>query len=167
MGKKQPLRIIKRFSDGSYLRYGEGKFDDWCVYMINRGKKYFRPPKDWEYFLYLKKGSEVYGRDKIYSDFVRIYDLVTNEVRKDVLIEINRIAKDYGQYAMNFNKVYTILYLAMIAEENKANSILGKRVKRLGLYSILYRGMEVKDAADFMRGMGWKEIDEICRQCGF
>ena len=61
----------------------------------------------------------------------------------------------------------SVLYLAMIAEERKANTKLGKRIKRLGVHKLLFDGGNVSNSANFMRGMGWREIDALCRQYGF
>jgi len=55
----------------------------------------------------------------------------------------------------------------MIAEERKANTRLGKRIKRLGIHALLMESVSVANAANFMRGMGWREIDRLCRERGF
>ena len=55
----------------------------------------------------------------------------------------------------------------MIAEENKEHSILGKRIKRLGVHMLLIDGEPVNYAANFMRGVGWKELDKMCKERGF
>lgn len=55
----------------------------------------------------------------------------------------------------------------MISEENYPNTKLGKRIKRLGIYEMLYSQRTVYDAANFMRGMSWKEIERLCEERGF
>jgi hypothetical protein len=84
-----------------------------------------------------------------------------------VLDKIVESSEKYLEKKLVFRKVFTILYATMIAEENKAYSKLGKRIKRLGVHSILVEEMEVAQAANFMRGMGWRKIDELCRARGF
>ena len=45
--------IIRQFSDGSFLEYARGKFDDMCVYYTDaNGTR--KPPRDTDYFLQLK-----------------------------------------------------------------------------------------------------------------
>ena len=44
---------IKTFSDGSFLEYDRGSFDDWCVYLTKPdGNR--KPPRDMDYFKQLQ-----------------------------------------------------------------------------------------------------------------
>ena len=80
---------------------------------------------------------------------------------------ISTLSASYGDNALAVDVVFTILYMAMIAEERKAYTKLGKRIKRLGIHALLIENVPVNSAANFMRGMGWREIDNLCRQRGF
>ena len=62
---------------------------------------------------------------------------------------------------------FTIIYAGMIAEENKANTILKKRIKRLGMHQLLLENYKAEDAANFSRNKKWKELDAIMKQKGF
>lgn len=55
----------------------------------------------------------------------------------------------------------------MIAEERKAGTRLGKRIKRLGIHMLLIENIPVREAANFMRGMGWRDIARLCEERGF
>jgi hypothetical protein len=55
----------------------------------------------------------------------------------------------------------------MIAENNKLNTKLGKRIKRLGLHTLLIDGKSIDYSVSFMRGMSWKDIDLLCKSKGF
>ena len=55
----------------------------------------------------------------------------------------------------------------MIAEENKAFTKLGKRIKRLGVYTLLIEKKPLKYSTNFMRGKRWREIDKLCKERGF
>lgn len=159
-------QLIKSFSDGSFLEYDRGSFDDWCVYLTNRdGCR--KPPRDVDYFRQLKELAEIYGVEKIYHDYIYVYENTNKQVEKDVLDEISRIAQSYSTDALSVNIILSILYMAMIAEERKKNTRLGKRIKRLGIYVLLIENRSVAEAANFMRGMGWREIDALCRERGF
>jgi hypothetical protein len=57
--------------------------------------------------------------------------------------------------------------MGMIAEERKAGTRLGKRIKRLGVHKFLIEKKTVTEAANFMRGMGWRQIDAMCKERGF
>lgn len=160
--------IVKRFSDGSYLEYAEGKFDQWCIYMVNEAKNYRRPPLDVDYFGFLKEQAQTYGAGKIYKDFIDFYDQTGKAVEQRVLEFIEHIAViGYGDKWLDFTKIFTILYMGMLAEENKAFTRLGKRIKRLGMHKLLIENETVSDAANFMRGMGWQQIDAMCKERGF
>lgn len=156
---------IKSFSDGSILEYDRGRFDPWCVYLTRNGSR--RPPKDVDYFNQLRELASKYGVGRVYQDFVQIYDLVGKEKTDSDLAAISRIAASYEEDALEVDMIFSILYLAMIAEERKAGTRLGKRIKRLGVHKLLIENRSVDEAANFMRGMGWRDIDALCRERGF
>lgn len=161
------MGIIKEFKDSSFLEYSRGIFDEWCVYYTNiEGIR--NAPRDTDYFEDLYKFSKKYGTDKIYSDYVKIYDKTGKNVEEEVLTYITQIANEYEeQDILEIDIVYSILYLAMISEENKEYSKLGKRIKRLGIYSLLKENKTIEESATFMKGMKWQEIDKICIERGF
>ena len=104
---------------------------------------------------------------KRYTLFVDVYNMTGKEIDDDCLDKITEITKEYGKESIRMDVVMTILYMAMIAEERKENSILGKRIKRLGLHSLLFDDMTVRESANFMRGKKWRELDKMCRERGF
>ena len=157
---------IKEFENGSYLEYDRGSFDGWCVY-LNNGRGTRRQPRDVDYFQQLKDYAATYGVDRIYGDYIKVYEMTGNAVDNEVLGKISDIAVSYGADFVSIDIILSVLYMAMIAEENKKNTRLGKRIKRLGIHELLVEGKSVSDAANFMRGMGWREIDSICRGYGF
>lgn len=159
-------QIIKSFADGSYLEYDRGNFDEWCVY-LTRGNGRRSPPRDTDYFHALKRLADLYGANRIYAGYVRVYNLTGNRVEASALSEITAIASAYGKDSLEVDVIFSILYMAMIAEEKKEFTRLGKRIKRLGIYELLIKNRSVGDAANFMRGMGWREIDRLCKEYGF
>ena len=60
-----------------------------------------------------------------------------------------------------------MIYLGMVAEENKAGAVLKKRIKRLGMYQILFDNMSAYEAANFSRGKKVAELDPLCSSKGF
>ena len=159
-------KMIKEFNDGSYLEYDRGSFDDWCVYLTKTdGTR--KPPRDTDYFQQLKELSNTYGSDRVYEDYVKVYELTGKSVEDNVLNQISKISNDYGADSLEVDIIFSILYMAMIAEENKAFTRLGKRIKRLGIYKLLIENKSVQQSANFMRGMGWREISDLCNERGF
>ncbi|MBO4373751.1 MAG: hypothetical protein J5829_01460 [Lachnospiraceae bacterium] len=159
-------RLIREFSDGSRLEHDRGGIDDWCVYEVNpQGVR--KPPLDTDYFARLKAYAAKFGVDKTYNDFVDIYERTTREVQAPVLNRIDEIAATYTGDVLGATKLFTILYAAMVSEENYPNTRLGRKIKRLGVYGMLYENMEIRYAANYMRGKPWREINELCRERGF
>lgn len=157
---------MKSFPDGSYLEYSRGRFDQWCVYLI-RSNGVRRSPRDKDYFTQLKSFADRYGVDRIYGDFVRVYDITGQDAEQAPLDAISRIAAAYGRDALAMDVLFSTLYLAMIAEEKKAGTHLGKRIKRLGVHKLLVENCSVDEAANFMRDMPWQTIAKLCEERGF
>jgi hypothetical protein len=158
------LRKILETSNGDELFFGGGKFDDWCIYVARKDSKDFMFPLDSWYFTELKRIND--EQPEVYEDFVRIYEVTTKETNQDVIDLIRELASKYDEKHL-VELIYSILYAGMIAEENKENTMLGKRIKRLGMYQTLVDNMEPATAANFSRGMRWQEIDEQCKKRGF
>jgi len=159
-------QLIKSFPNGTFLEYDRGSFDQWCVYLTDvDGKR--KPPRDMDYFTDIKNLADQYGVDKVYEDYVRVYDLTGKEVSSAVLDTISQISQGYQSAAIQVDILFSILYMAMIAEEKKRGTRLGKRIKRLGIHYLLIENKPVNEAANFMRGMGWRDIDRLCVERGF
>ena len=103
----------------------------------------------------------------IYEDFVSIYEKTQGTLDNDLLNQINVLSQGYGDLSLYAEKLFVILYATMIAEMSKTNTKLGKRIKRLGIHKILIENMDCHQAANFMKGMGWREISKLCDQRGF
>ena len=161
------MDVVKEYEDGSFLEYDIGKFDDWCVYYTNNEGVRIAP-RDKDYFEDLYEFSKKYGKDKIYSDYVKIYDSTKKELERKILIYIEQIAEEYEeQDIIKIDKTFTILYMGMIAEERKEHAILGKRIKRLGIHTLLMENKSIQESATFMTGKKWYDLDKICKIMGF
>lgn len=160
------MAVIKNFQDGSIIERDKGSFDNWCVYLTRPDIQRYAP-KDIQYFQRLKDLSKLHTAERIYDDYVRIYEMTNKDISSSILTAITEIASEYGDNSIEIDILYTILYLGMVAEENKANTKLGKRIKRLGMHQILIEDIEARIAANFSRGMGWRDIDAECNKRGF
>lgn len=158
--------LIKKFTDNSFLEYDKGGFDEWCVY-LSRPNKTRYAPKDNEYFNFFKNIGLKYGSQKVYNDFVKIYNLTSKSIETTVLNEINNIAGEYGQDYLELDIWFTVVYAGMVAEENKAFTRLGKRIKRLGMHQILLQNLPSEVAANFSRGKPWRELHNLMKQLDF
>ncbi|WP_127165369.1 hypothetical protein [Veillonella sp. CHU732] len=158
-------KVIK-FKNGVYLEFDQGSFDNWCVYLTDaEGNR--SAPRDTDYFTLLKEFSKKYGAEQIYKDFVSFYEITGKETDPEVFESINKLSSVYGDNCIDIEIIFCILYMGMIAEENKKFTKLGKRIKRLGVYTLLIDDESVYKSANFMRGMNYKTIDELCKKRGF
>ncbi|MEA3443402.1 MAG: hypothetical protein U9R19_01605 [Bacteroidota bacterium] len=159
-------RLVKILAQNCKVVFDKGKFDHWCVYFIDgNGNK--NAPYDVKYFAELKQISDYYGSDKVYNDFLEIYNLTNKEIDEAVLILIDKIITSYElQHQFDVEKWFSVIYAGMIAEENKDFAILKKRIKRLGMYQVLVENMAPAKAANFSRGKKWRELDELMKQKG-
>ena len=166
-GTESEMEIIKEFEDGSFLEYDDGRFDKWCVYYTDsNGNR--KAPKDTDYFEDLYNFSKKYGNERIYSDYVRIYNKTNKYIEEETISYIEQIAKEYDLFdRMEIEKIFMILYMGMIAEENKERMRLGKRIKRLGGYALFVENRPVEESANFMKGKKWQILDNWCKERGF
>jgi hypothetical protein len=160
-------RLIKQLQNNRSVIFDSGKFDDWCVYVVeSNGSK--KAPFDETYFSDLYQISQSYPSNKVYNDFVMIYERTTRNIDNGVLTLIDEIVATYNdEHKIIVEQWLTVIYAGMIAEENKENAILKKRVKRLGMHQVLVLNMPAKVAAKFSYGKKWRELDAIMRPLGF
>jgi len=158
--------LIKQFADGSILEFDQGKFDGWCVYLIRPNQPRYAP-KDIQYFQQLLDFAKKYSNSTIYSDFVSIFNRTNKKFSDLVLDHISELSKKYLEDSLEIEIVFSIIYAGMIAEENKAFSKLGKRIKRLGIHQLLIEEHQPGEAVNFSRGKHWSYIDRECKKRGF
>ena len=158
--------LINTFNNGGKIEFDTGCFDEWCVYVTKPNGERFAPG-DIQYFNRLKKLSERYGAEKIYDDFVVIYNRTTKSVNPIVLKLIFLLSDYYSDDKVEMEIWLNVLYAGMIAEENKENAILKKRVKRLGMHQLLIDGFKPEEAAVFSKGKKWRELDKLMKSKGF
>jgi hypothetical protein len=157
---------INSFSNGGFIEFDSGCFDGWCVFVTNPGTRRFAPT-DVQYFTRIKQISQKLGPQKIYDDFVVIYNRTTKTIDPKVFDLILALCKFYDEDAAEMELWFNVLYAGMIAEENKENAILKKRIKRLGIHQVLMDGISPEKAAVFSKGKKWRELDEIMLEKGF
>lgn len=164
-------RNFINFKDGSKMFHGSGKFDAWCVY-------YEEPDKepiallDKGYFKVLNFLKNEYNGEKVYNDFVKIYNLATADFNKDVMATIKEVSKTYGIHQLRAEKMFTVLYMAMVSEFHWVSragkpTVLNKRLKRLGVYQIAILNYNPTDAANYSRHKSISELVEECKRYGF
>lgn len=149
--------------NGFHLGFCKGNFDDYCVQVSKKGYNY-RWFKDEEYFRWLKRLSERYGVEKVYNDFKYVYGKVrcgvTSEEANKIIREVD---KNYNEPTQQW---WGLFFMTMLAEEYKENSILGKRIKHLGVYNVLIDEYKIGYVVRYMRGKPWEYLEEECYKRG-
>lgn len=155
------------FEDGTLIEQGRGRFDNYCVFLTRPGGRKYAP-RDEEYFSYFIEMAEKYSSEKIYNDYVEIYEMTTSQINKEIFDDIKHISMSYDEEdELDIHIWFSVVYLAMVAEERKKYAVLKKRIKRLGMYQILFEGMTAKEAATFSTGKNVKELSPLCEERGF
>ena len=155
---------------GKTLYFSDGKKDEWCVYVDNNDGKRPKPPCDKDYFMTLLNFSLKYGRNRMYNDFIMVYNMTTKNYSIDVVNKIIEMSKKYDyDDSDEIAVLFTTLYMTMISEENYKNTRLGKRIKRLGVYQVLMEGLDPACAAKYTLQFpgGWRAISLLCEERGF
>ncbi len=161
------MNVIKELTNGEKIIFDTGKFDDWCVFVLdNKGNRH--PPRDIEYFARLIQLAEIYGAKTLYAHFVKIYEKTSSKINRQVVNMIKYLANKYpATHSNEIEKLFTIIYAGMVAEENKQYAILKKRIKRLGIYQILIQKKKAAFAANYSRGKNWRQLDKEMKAYGF
>lgn len=162
------LRVVDNHiitNNGYEFYFDKGKIDNYRVHCINHKTK-----KDWfaldkEYLAWIKRMGNRYDNDSVYNDFVRLYDAVEYDYDFNNIIGlINELDSHYHNQTQ---KWWVVFYMTMIAEEHKEGAILGKRIKRLGVYNVLFDGYSAEYTAHYMKDMSWIELDKLMSVRGF
>ena len=157
---------LNTFSNGGFIEFDTGSFDEWCVYVTKPNGERFAP-SDIQYFSRLKKLGEKYERQKIYDDFVVIFNRTTAETDPDIFKLISFLSRNYKEDQLEIEIWFNVLYAGMVAEENKEKAILKKRIKRLGIHQVLIDEMAPEVAAGFSKGVKWQQLDRLMEAKGF
>jgi hypothetical protein len=107
--------------------------------------------KDVEYFRIAQRLAGEFSAKKVYSDFLLIYNKTDASLNSDVIEMIKTLADQYEGHQTRAEKLFTVLYATMIAEENLEGRPLKKKIKKLGLYQAIFGGFTAIQAANFSR----------------
>jgi len=162
-----PRRDVHVTAGGASIYFDRGKIDDWCVYVQQSGQTTYAP-RDLEYFSFLRSASERNGDAKfIYDMFCILYDLASQCISPAAGKLLRDISSEFGDSSVDAEIHLAVIYAAMIAEENKQYTALGKRIKRLGVHQLLLEGFSPAEAANWSRGKKAPALKEECKRRGF
>jgi len=143
--------IICKYNTGSYLAYTEGKIDAWKVSEFNKANIEQKPWFDTDLFRWLLQCVRKDDADLLTAkrNIWLLVLAIAQPLQKDLtvdglrsLILEKKLTKSWGKLAM-----------LMYAEEQKKGSKLGKLIKLLGIWQVLFLHYPVDVAAHFSRSM--------------
>lgn len=142
--------------------FGEGNIDEWCVYCVKPNKRTWFA-YDHEYLSWIKKMGRFHGDDKVYDSFNLIFDNVCYDY--DMIDGYNVISDVAGDYNRT-EHFWTWFWMTMVAEERKENAILGKRIKKLGVYNVLFDKYKISYITRYMVGMKYYDLEKLMIERG-
>ncbi|PDW02087.1 hypothetical protein CJ255_15680 [Candidatus Viridilinea mediisalina] len=77
------------------------------------------------------------------------------------------MSHSYGEHALEFEIVFSILYAKMVAAETIRRDPLKRRVKRLGVHLVLFDNYSGEMASKACQKQPWQELDAACNERGF
>lgn len=171
------FEVIKSFPGGTSIGFAQVRSDPWCVQ--ERVFLWTRQPTAAGCLARLLELAERYGRERVMGDFSAVYDAVgIKPARGDLLPNsaaldlITRLSATYTAApgdGVRADRLFTTLYLSMIAAENKngGSGGPGKGVIRLGAHQVLLEGHTPEEAAAFPTGKNAQELLAVCASYGF
>lgn len=155
------------FEDGSSYKFVFGSFDPWCVEYFKNNEAQERITDEISFKALLVYGKKV-GYHNEYEDFVEIYNMMSDGIDEtEISKRIEIISEKYEEYKLKVNKLFHFLFMCMIAEDNKKRTVLGKRIKRLGVHRLLIEGISPKVAANETKHVKSNKISNMCTERGF
>ena len=143
------------------IYFDKGNFDDYCVF-INCPHHFRYAPTDKKYFQWILDLSNKYGVQQVWDDFNKIYNIVEYDINEKLAEKvINDIDIHYEEDTVMW---WIVFYMTMIAEQKKENAILKKRIKRLGVYNILFDNYNIEYVISYMRNKNWRELAQIMKE---
>lgn len=150
------------------IYFDEGVYDGYCVYINGRGHWQYAPTDD-VYFEWIKGLAHRYGTQQVWGDFCCVYEIAGNEVcQKEILNLVSNIDMHYNEDTILW---WIVFYMTMIAENNKKGARLKKRIKRLGVYNILFDEYDINYVTTYMQKPEgatdwWKYLDKLMKERG-
>jgi Family of unknown function (DUF7004) len=152
------MQVLKMFKDNMLLAYDHGSFDEFRVSFYDNKLRYRSSPNDAQFFTFFVKLAPA---ETVWRNIVEL----ASQIHKHTGFQDIRLPNLTG--SLEEEKVFSALAAAMMAEERKAKTKLGKRVKLLGCHQVLMQGIRPRVAAKWSRGKPWKEIAVECEKWGF
>ena len=158
------MNLIKNIRNNRKVVFDKGKFDDWGIYIVEAdGTK--NAALEIDYFTDLKELNKLYENNKVYKDFLKVYFPTDETISSAILTLIDDIVLTYQpEHQPIIEQWFTVIYAETIANENKKNTLLKKRVKHLGVHQDSIQDFTPADDAHFNFGKKWRELNDLMKE---
>ena len=117
------------FKDLCTISFGRGKFDNYCIYIIEEGSRKVYFPLDTDYRSQLNRLNTKYDNNYIYRLFIDVYSNTGIEIEQKIIEYIKgKSSSLQSSDKLRCIKTLVTIYYAMIAEQ-KLNKPLKKEDK--------------------------------------
>lgn len=151
------MLVLTTFKDKTQLVFKEGRFDKYLVTLIDNNGNSFSP-KDVDFLNFFQTYSD---RQDLWELLLELSQFLDKDTAFSDLV-IPSI-KD----TIEEKKMFAAYAATLIAEENRAKTKLGKRIKLIAAHQVLIQGWQPQKAADWSRGLRWATISQECDRYGF
>jgi hypothetical protein len=137
------------------LVYEAGQFDKWRVtFYYADGRR--TSPTDVDFFRYFLSLQDNKAVWQVIREIGNQIDRTTEfgDVEIHTLRGTEEEEKWFSAYAA-----------ALISEERKAKTRLGKKIKLVGACQALCENMDVQEAANWSKGREWRQVDQEYQRC--
>ena len=156
--------VLREYSEGIRLCFNNGNFDSYLVTVngyaildsefLEFFKSYGLPKLVWSAILEIST--------QINKNNINLSNFKTPIVN---LQTTHPIAK--GRLKVSEPILFDTYAACLISEEQKQGTKLGKRIKLLAAYQVLFEDYAPEKAAKFSTGKVWKDLDKLCKERGF
>lgn len=151
----EKLYKLKSFHDGTSVVFDRGSFDNYRVSFYCLKGRHIKSPKDVEFLNYFLSIGE---NEKVWSNIYSSFRSINSKTK------FNEVIFPKIKGTVEEEKYLSAYAAALIAEERKANTRLGKLVKFIALHQVLMQDWDSYAASKWSYGRKWTEIAAECEK---
>lgn len=172
-------RTSEMFEGQHFIEFAQGAYDNFAAPVVRMnpdGSTDVAFATDEYYFSRLALLSLTYGRERIYRECERLYAMTTDTLSNEVLVELDRASREYGEDEGVFFNMMLHVYYGMVAEEHyqrmwsgaasSSRTGIGKMMKMHALHRIFVECDDIDSAATECVSMAVDVIRSQAEQMG-
>lgn len=130
----------------------------------------FDAPTDNDYMQEIRNLASKYGQNEVWRSFLKLYDSIPQQrgvaITRTMTRKVSEIVAQYP-CEKNLRLTFDCLLCAMIAENNREKTKLGKKIKALGIYQSIYElHLSIPQVTNYSKNKSWQWISKECQRRG-